>query len=147
MYYNLSASGELTQWHFVYHLIPYHQLSPKLHKCMSTDEFIPQALLGQTKNINDLIGQEMSLWAWAMWIQQNPEAEDLLDTIFQKVYQTTAQNLENLVLDLLSNQPEQFNHVDLGAIKQKIQLFVNQLVIEKKQEFAEKLQWVKKNMQ
>ncbi|MCU0445010.1 MAG: hypothetical protein MUE85_08830 [Microscillaceae bacterium] len=114
---------------------------------MSTDEFIPQALLGQTKNINDLIGQEMSLWAWAMWIQQNPEAEDLLDTIFQKVYQTTAQNLENLVLDLLSNQPEQFNHVDLGAIKQKIQLFVNQLVIEKKQEFAEKLQWVKKNMQ
>jgi hypothetical protein len=111
---------------------------------MFSDEFIPQALLAQSKNINDLIGQEMSVWVLALVISQQPELEKNVDLIFQKIYQNTAQNLENLVLDFISHHSEQFAQVDLPLLKQKIQLLVNQLVMEKKQEFSENLRWLRK---
>jgi hypothetical protein len=111
---------------------------------MFSDEFIPQALLAQSKNINDLIGQETSTWVLALIISQAPELEENVELIFQKIYQNTSQNLENLVLDFISNHPEQFAQIDLPQLKQKIQLLVNQLVMEKKQEFAENLRWLRK---
>jgi GTPase SAR1 family protein len=112
---------------------------------MFSDELIPQALLAQSKNINDLIGQELSVWVLAILVSQQPELEKNVEAIFQKIYQNTAQNLENLILDFISNQPEQFAQVDLDLIKQKIQLLVNQLVKEKKQEFNENLRWLTKS--
>lgn len=104
-------------------------------------EKIYTALEGNEKNINDLIGQEMNLVVLALAMIDNPKLEENVNYIFQKIYLRTSKTIEQLFLNLSANT---LTDKENESLKTQIQLFINQLIEQKKIDLQDTIRWLKK---
>ena len=109
-------------------------------------EKIQEALQGIRKNVSDLIGQEMTLLVFAQLIRDHPELESKLDVLFHKIYLNTSRTLEMFMFELLENQAVSLKEGEVLLIKQNIQIFVHELVEEKKENVIENYHWLDRNI-
>lgn len=103
-------------------------------------EKLQKALQANQKNINDLIGQELNLLLFAQFLSERPELEDSVEIIFHEIYVTTCRTILELWNELAEN--EEYDH---QTFKQEVQLFVHQMIEDKKYRLEEKLNWVRRH--
>ena len=112
---------------------------------MNPDQTLSTLLQNNEKNIADLISQDMSLWVLAKQMLDNPEMQAQTEIIFLKIYQNTCRTIENLLLHLINSQETHLDEDSLQNLREQVQLFIHNLVENRKSELFEKMNWLEKN--
>jgi hypothetical protein len=106
---------------------------------------LQQALQANEKNIADLIHQEINQYLLANFILENPTFATKIDSLYQQVYLNISQDLQNMLMNLIMEMNIEWEDINEQIIKQNIQLFVQELIQNKKKDLENKVKWLEKN--
>ena len=103
-----------------------------------------EILKNNEKNINDLISQEMTVMLFACMFNEYDGINQSQHLIWNQIYLNTSKSLQNMFDYLLDNQIIELSFSEKEKIKQEIQLFVQELIQQKRIEVADKMRWLEK---
>lgn len=105
---------------------------------------LKEVLQGNKKNIADLINQDLTSLLFANLLLENPDLEEEINSLFEKLYRDTSQNLLELLSDFALRQHLSLSPQEEETLKAETQKFVWELVQEKQRQVFEQMHWLSK---